>query len=148
MVSCPICGNSVPSLKINDHIDSNCENFIEEPTSSTGEPGSSHKTPVPSFFQPTSVRKAASQSIPQNDSPSAPSPLRPASANLEINYRAPVYSGNFYTFHSQVDPERSTERKAFVTGEIRDPVGRVCAQASAIFVVPKGFKLRKIGERF
>ncbi|KAF4259410.1 hypothetical protein LV164_005269 [Aspergillus fumigatus] len=69
-------------------------------------------------------------------------------ANLEINYRAPVYSGNFYTFHSQVDPERSTERKAFVTGEIRDPVGRVCAQASAIFVVPKGFKLREIGERF
>ncbi|KAH1347304.1 hypothetical protein KXV22_007484 [Aspergillus fumigatus] len=86
MVSCPICGNSVPSLKINDHIDSNCENFIEEPTSSTGEPGSSHKTPVPSFFQPTSVRKAASQSIPQNDSPSAPSPLRPASGKRTITY--------------------------------------------------------------
>ncbi|KAH1599915.1 hypothetical protein KXX15_006638 [Aspergillus fumigatus] len=86
MVSCPICGNSVPSLKINDHIDSNCENFIEEPTSSTGEPGSSHKTPVPSFFQPTSVRKAASQSIPQNDSPSAPSPLRPASGKRTITH--------------------------------------------------------------
>ncbi|GFG10530.1 uncharacterized protein C26H8.11c [Aspergillus lentulus] len=69
-------------------------------------------------------------------------------ANLEINYRAPVYSGNFYTFHSQVDPERCTERKAYVTGEIRDPVGRVCAQASAIFVVPKGLRLREIGERF
>ena len=42
MVSCPICGNSVPSLKINDHIDSNCQNFIDKPTSSTGDPTSSH----------------------------------------------------------------------------------------------------------
>ena len=69
-------------------------------------------------------------------------------ANLEINYRAPVYSGNFYTFQSQIDQERSTERKAYVTGEIRDPFGRLCAQASALFVVPKGIKLREIGERF
>jgi putative ATPase len=84
MVSCPICGNSVPSLKINDHIDSNCENFIEEPTSSTGEPVSSQKTPVPSFFQPTSARKAASQSVLQSDSPSAPSPLRPVNGKRTI----------------------------------------------------------------
>ncbi|KAG2419548.1 hypothetical protein HFD88_004344 [Aspergillus terreus] len=61
MVSCPICGNSVPSLKINDHIDSNCRDFIEEPTSSTGDSSSSQKAPVPSFFQPTSARKAAAQ---------------------------------------------------------------------------------------
>ncbi|GIK03245.1 hypothetical protein Aspvir_007314 [Aspergillus viridinutans] len=86
MVSCPICGNSVPSLKINDHIDSNCENFIEEPTSSTGEPVSSQKTPVPSFFQPTSARKAASQSIPQSDSLSAPSPLRPVNGKRTITH--------------------------------------------------------------
>ncbi|KAF4206176.1 hypothetical protein CNMCM8927_005283 [Aspergillus lentulus] len=95
MVSCPICGNSVPSLKINDHIDSNCENFIEEPTSSTGEPGSSQKTPVPSFFQPTSSRKAASQSIPQSDSPSAPSPLRPVNGKRTITHeKESVLNGN------------------------------------------------------
>ncbi|RJE19157.1 AAA family ATPase [Aspergillus sclerotialis] len=60
MVSCPICGNSVPSLKINDHIDSNCQNFIDEPSSS-GDQSSSQKGNVPNFFQPTSARKASAQ---------------------------------------------------------------------------------------
>ncbi|KAI9933035.1 hypothetical protein MW887_009289 [Aspergillus wentii] len=66
MVSCPICGNSVPSLKINDHIDSNCQSFIDEPTSSSGEQ-SSQKANVPSFFQPTSARKASAQASSQKD---------------------------------------------------------------------------------
>ncbi|KAF9884760.1 Thioesterase super member 4 [Aspergillus nanangensis] len=69
-------------------------------------------------------------------------------ANLEINYRAPLYSGHFYSFHTTIDSERSTDRKAYVMGEVRDPVGRVCAQASGLFVVPKTYKLRKIGDRF
>lgn len=56
MVSCPICGSSVPSLKINDHIDSDCQSFVE-PSSSAG----SSQGHVPSLFQPTSARKAASQ---------------------------------------------------------------------------------------
>ncbi|KAE8143157.1 hypothetical protein BDV38DRAFT_267176 [Aspergillus pseudotamarii] len=46
MVSCPICGNSVSSLKINDHIDSNCQSFIDKPTSSTGDLTSSHMAQV------------------------------------------------------------------------------------------------------
>ncbi|KAE8349931.1 HotDog domain-containing protein [Aspergillus coremiiformis] len=69
-------------------------------------------------------------------------------ANLEIKFRAPVYSGNFYTFHSCIDQERTTDRKAYVTGEVRDPVGRVCVQASALFVVPKKYKLQEIGEQY
>ncbi|KAF5865290.1 hypothetical protein ETB97_004498 [Aspergillus alliaceus] len=69
-------------------------------------------------------------------------------ANLEIKYRTPVYSGNFYTFHSRIDRERTTDRKAYVTGEVRDPVGRVCVQASALFVVPKKYKLQEIGEQY
>ncbi|KAE8150017.1 HotDog domain-containing protein [Aspergillus avenaceus] len=69
-------------------------------------------------------------------------------ANLEMKYRAPVFSGNFYTFHSEVDRERSTDRKAFVVGEVRDPVGRLCVQASALFVVPKTYKLKEIGEEY
>lgn len=62
MVSCPICGSSVPSLKINDHIDSNCQSFVE-PSSSAGSSSQQQQQQgqVPSLFQPTSARKAASQ---------------------------------------------------------------------------------------
>ncbi|PLN75817.1 thioesterase family protein [Aspergillus taichungensis] len=69
-------------------------------------------------------------------------------ANLEINYRAPVFSGHFYTFYATLDQERSTDRKAYVTGEVRDPMGQVCAQASGLFVVPKKYELRTLGDRF
>ncbi|KAJ6163172.1 hypothetical protein N7497_003151 [Penicillium chrysogenum] len=47
MVSCPICEQSVSQLKINDHIDSGCQSFIEEASSSPGELASSQKGPVP-----------------------------------------------------------------------------------------------------
>lgn len=69
-------------------------------------------------------------------------------ANLNVSYRAPVYSGNFYTFHSRLDQERSTDRKAFVVGEVRDPGGKVCVQAEGLFVVPKTYKLRKVGDNY
>lgn len=69
-------------------------------------------------------------------------------ANLNINYRAPVYSGNFYTFHTVLDQERSTDTKGFVSCEVRDATERVCVEASGIFVVPKTFKLASIGDRF
>ncbi|KAL4882049.1 hypothetical protein BJY04DRAFT_207213 [Aspergillus karnatakaensis] len=77
MVSCPICSNPVSSLKINDHIDSNCEEFIEEPTSSAGDPSPSQKAPVPAFFQPSSTRKPSAQ----RDIKSDASPLRSLNAN-------------------------------------------------------------------
>ncbi|GAB1192260.1 hypothetical protein APSETT444_001449 [Aspergillus pseudonomiae] len=86
MVSCPICGNSVSSLKINDHIDSNCQNFIDEPTSNTGDLTSSQKAEVPSFFQPTSARKASAQ--PNSHPDSSPSQngtrKRPSAPEAEI----------------------------------------------------------------
>ncbi|OOF93466.1 hypothetical protein ASPCADRAFT_209422 [Aspergillus carbonarius ITEM 5010] len=69
-------------------------------------------------------------------------------ANLQLKYRAPVYSGNFYTFHATLDEERSTERKAWVNGEVRDPVGRLCIEATALFVVPKTYQLQEVGERY
>ena len=77
MVSCPICGNSVPSLKINDHIDSDCQSFIGEPTSSAGDTPSSsqqqqQKGHVPSLFQPTSARKASAQASSQKDTDVSP----------------------------------------------------------------------------
>ncbi|PYI03022.1 hypothetical protein BO78DRAFT_350651 [Aspergillus sclerotiicarbonarius CBS 121057] len=69
-------------------------------------------------------------------------------ANLQLKYRAPVYSGNFYTFHATLDEERSTERKAWVNGEVRNPVGRLCIEATGLFVVPKTYKLQEVGERY
>ncbi|KAL4798675.1 DNA polymerase III, clamp loader complex, gamma/delta/delta subunit [Aspergillus venezuelensis] len=76
MVSCPICGKSVSSLKINDHIDSDCQQFIEEPTptSSAADPSPSQKAQVPAFFQPSSTRKASTST--QRDAHSDASPLR------------------------------------------------------------------------
>lgn len=69
-------------------------------------------------------------------------------ANLNINYRAPVYSGHFYTFHSRIDQERSTDRKAYVTGEVRDPLGGLCIEANALFLVPKKLELKEVGEKY
>ncbi|EAW10555.1 ssDNA-dependent ATPase MGS1 [Aspergillus clavatus NRRL 1] len=95
MVSCPICGNSVSSLRINDHIDSNCESFIDEPSSSSGDQESSQKTPVPNFFQPASARKAAVQSASHSDSISTPSPLRILNGKRTIAHeRQPAVNGN------------------------------------------------------
>ncbi|KAJ5657413.1 uncharacterized protein N7484_001062 [Penicillium longicatenatum] len=69
-------------------------------------------------------------------------------ANMDLNYRAPVYSGLFYTFHTRLDQERSTDRKAYTICEVRDLTGKVCVEATGLFVVPKKFKLASIGERF
>jgi acyl-coenzyme A thioesterase PaaI-like protein len=69
-------------------------------------------------------------------------------ANLNINYRAPVYSDNFYSLHSSLDPEQSTDRKAYVRCEVRDMTGRVCVEANGLFVVPKKLKLVRLGDHF
>lgn len=82
MVSCPICDKHVSQLKINDHIDSGCQSFIESPPSSSpAEPSSSQKGPVPSIFQPPSARKASTQRSPPKDSPSRPSAPTPRPVN-------------------------------------------------------------------
>lgn len=64
MVSCPICEKPVPSLKINDHIDTGCQGFIAEdpPSSNTSSSTPSQKGSIPSIFQPSSARKNPSQS--------------------------------------------------------------------------------------
>ncbi|OKL60024.1 hypothetical protein UA08_04748 [Talaromyces atroroseus] len=63
MVSCPICAKNVREANINAHIDSNCESFVvDESSSSQSDSASSYKNgngPVSSFFQPSSVRKAS-----------------------------------------------------------------------------------------
>src|SRR5436190_21903059 len=69
-------------------------------------------------------------------------------ANLNINYRIPITSGQFCTVTAQIDHENSTDRKAIVKGEVRDSMGRLCTEASGLFVVPKALALRRIGEGF
>ncbi|KAF9249247.1 hypothetical protein DTO012A7_452 [Penicillium roqueforti] len=69
-------------------------------------------------------------------------------ANLELNYRAPVYSDNFYTLHTTLDQERSTDTKAYTKCEVRDMAGQLCVEATGLFVVPKTLKLNMVGEYF
>lgn len=69
-------------------------------------------------------------------------------ANLDINYRAPVNSERFYTLHTTLDQDRSTDRKAFTKCEVRDLSGRLRVEATGIFAVPKRFQLQEVGEHF
>ncbi|KAL2871533.1 PaaI family thioesterase [Aspergillus lucknowensis] len=69
-------------------------------------------------------------------------------ANLDINYRKMVASENFYAVHATLDQERSTDRKAYVNGEIRDMRGNVLVESSGLFVVPRSYKLRRIGDTY
>lgn len=80
MVSCPICDKSVQQRNINDHIDSGCQSFIEEPSSSPVEPSASQKA-VPSIFQPPSARKASTQANTPKESPSRPNATTPIPLN-------------------------------------------------------------------
>ncbi|KAJ9381974.1 hypothetical protein DTO063F5_5939 [Paecilomyces variotii] len=69
-------------------------------------------------------------------------------ANLNINYRARVSSGSYYTIQATLDPILSTDRKAHMTAEVRDQTGKLCVEATALFVVPKNIPLRAIGDGF
>ncbi|PGH14635.1 hypothetical protein AJ79_02970 [Helicocarpus griseus UAMH5409] len=69
-------------------------------------------------------------------------------ANLQIKYRKPVMAGEFCTVTAEIDHEKSTERKAFVKGELRDSSGNLCTEAEALFVVPKNLTLRTLGDNF
>lgn len=48
----------------------------------------------------------------------------------------------------QVDKETYTDRKANVSGWIEDLDGNIYTKASALFVVPRTLKLRKLEEKF
>ena len=78
MVLCPICGKNVKQSNINDHIDSNCESYIE-----TSDGGSNSSTPVSSFFKaPIAKKDTAGSKEGPTSSPSEPrssAPKRPLS---------------------------------------------------------------------
>ncbi|WEW56724.1 hypothetical protein PRK78_002173 [Emydomyces testavorans] len=69
-------------------------------------------------------------------------------ANLNMEYRKPVIPGQFCTVTARYEPEKSNERKAMVSGELRDSTGRLCIEANALFVVPRSLTLRKLDDGF
>lgn len=69
-------------------------------------------------------------------------------ANLNLDYRAPVKSDKFYTLVTSLDEEKSTDRKAYAKCQLKDMQGKVCVEASGLFVLPKKLKLDKLGEHF
>ena len=63
-------------------------------------------------------------------------------ANLNINYRQRVRPDRFYFLTATMVVDKSSDRKATVVGRLEDTEGRVCAEATGIFVVPKNMTLR------
>jgi acyl-coenzyme A thioesterase PaaI-like protein len=69
-------------------------------------------------------------------------------ANLDVNYRKLSPSDQFYAVHATLDQERSTDRKAYVNGVVRDMDGNLLVESSGLFVVPRGYKLRRLGDAY
>ncbi|CAJ2503851.1 Uu.00g112450.m01.CDS01 [Anthostomella pinea] len=74
-------------------------------------------------------------------------------ANLELQYRAPTMTNAFYVVRTRPAPsdwdEAKSERKMWVQGTLEDAKGgRVCVEAKALFVVPKGFELKPLVKDF
>lgn len=74
MVECPICAKPVKSANINQHIDSDCQTFIED---QSPEPGKEESAiPVSSFFQRPAANRAADNVAAKVDGPLSVDPLR------------------------------------------------------------------------
>ncbi|KAI1824322.1 hypothetical protein F4861DRAFT_506420 [Xylaria intraflava] len=74
-------------------------------------------------------------------------------ANLELQYRAPTRTHNFYIIRARpmVDEagvKNGSGRKLWVQATLETTGGKVNVESKALFVVPKGFELRPIAERF
>lgn len=75
-------------------------------------------------------------------------------ARLELTYRSPTITSDFYVVRTrpivregEIDPAK-TARKMWVEGTLETEHGRVCVEAKALFVVPKGVKLKPLVEGF
>ncbi|KAK8103748.1 uncharacterized protein PG998_010781 [Apiospora kogelbergensis] len=64
-------------------------------------------------------------------------------ARLELNYKKPTVTNAFYT-----DGKRKSDRKLWVQGHVEAEDGRVCVEARALFVVPKGVNLAPLDTRW
>jgi acyl-coenzyme A thioesterase PaaI-like protein len=80
-------------------------------------------------------------------------------ANLEMRYRAPTLTNDFYVIHATpvvsegdevvgTDGTRKSDRKLWVNGTLASEKGKIYVEAKALFVVPKGFELRPLAQGF
>lgn len=71
-------------------------------------------------------------------------------AQLDIEYKKPVVSGEWWIVRTKVDdPEnKDRHRKTWVTGTLEDLEGKIHVKTKGLFVVPKGIKLKSVGGRF
>lgn len=79
-------------------------------------------------------------------------------ARLELNYQRPTNTAAFYVLRARpcldaaaadgTDGARKSDRKMWVEGSVETTDGRRCVTARALFVVPKGFKLKPLETRF
>ncbi|KAL7621293.1 hypothetical protein AAE478_008612 [Parahypoxylon ruwenzoriense] len=74
-------------------------------------------------------------------------------ATIDLKYRAPTLTNGYYVVRTRPlldkdhDPAKS-DRKMWVEGTIETEAGKVCVEAKALFVVPKGVKLKPLVEGF
>ncbi|KAF3063774.1 hypothetical protein GL218_02349 [Daldinia childiae] len=74
-------------------------------------------------------------------------------ARLELQYRAPTLTSSFYIIRTRPmiregeDPSKS-DRKMWVEGTLETLHGKICVEAKALAVVPKGVKLNPLVEEF
>jgi acyl-coenzyme A thioesterase PaaI-like protein len=66
-------------------------------------------------------------------------------ANLDINYRKPVLTNSYYVVKAWPQTETFTERKGWVSARLETLDGKVCADAKALYVVPKKFQTQVVG---
>lgn len=80
-------------------------------------------------------------------------------ARLELNYKKPTVTNAFYTVRTRPvaeegeggldkDGKRKSDRKLWVQGHVEAEDGRVCVEARALFVVPKGVNLAPLDTRW
>lgn len=83
-------------------------------------------------------------------------PSTGVTANLNITYKRPTVSNGFYVIRAQPLPEgvandrpgKSTDSKGYVAATLETLDGKVCVEATALYVSPKGFEVKEIYEGF
>src|SRR3569833_1503671 len=77
-------------------------------------------------------------------------------ASRSLRYLAPTLAYDFYVVPVEVVPDEDlpdaergkSGRKVWCRGRVETMAGKVCVEAEGLFVVPKGLKLQRLGDRF
>lgn len=80
----------------------------------------------------------------------------PLTASLDITYKSPTLSSDFYVVRASAVPEEALAvgergkraRKVWVDARVETVEGRVCVESRALFVAPKGMELQLVPENF